>query len=353
MPILQADTDTITSRAEQFIAEATAIKMLDAELLDATDIGTHAIAWALQGVQVFSLRGKTPAIPSAHPAGDPLRGACKGDCGRHGHGVLDATTDLPTIVAWWSGRYAGHNIGGRVPANIVVVDVDPRSGGDESLAALERQHGRMPDAFGEISGRGDGGRHYWFRAPAGPLSSSRLGRGIDIKTHSGYVVLPPSIHPDTGRPYEKVDGPITPPPAWLAGLLLPEQPKPSTSTRAMTPATARTAHDFFNTGTGTGLSIEKFNENTSWRDVLEPHGWRPVGGDGDADGARWLHPTATSSTSASVRGGRLYIYTPNTDFDVTEASDPHGYSKFDAHAVLNHRGDMKAAARQLAGKAAA
>ena len=36
-----------------------------------------------------------------------------------------------------------------------------------------------------------------------------------------------------------------------------------------------------------------------------------------------------------------------TPFEVTESGNRHGYTKFRAHAVLNHRGDMSAAARAL------
>lgn len=153
-------------------------------------------------------------------------------------------------------------------------------------------------------------------------------------------MLPPSIHPDTGKPYVKVDGPIPVPPGWLTRLMLPE--------RVSTPSTrpSRPARVF----AGPSLA-DQFNSTATWADVLEPHGWRAVFGDGDSDGSRWRHPAATSPTSASVRGGRLYVYSPNTPFEVTEASDPHGHSKFHAYAVLNHGGDMSAAARDLAGKA--
>ena len=49
------------------------------------------------GWPCFPLRAgtKIPAIPSAHPVGDPKRGICKGECGNPGHGVLDATTKIP------------------------------------------------------------------------------------------------------------------------------------------------------------------------------------------------------------------------------------------------------------------
>ncbi|MGV0790484.1 bifunctional DNA primase/polymerase [Mycolicibacterium sp. XJ1819] len=311
--------------AALLIAEATSIKMLNAHVVDATDIGTWAVLWALRGVPVM------PVKPDKSPV---LR-----------HGFLDATTDLATVVSWWSGRFRGLNIGGRVPENVVVVDIDPRHGGDKALAELERRHGPLPEVFGSVSGRGDGGRHYWFAKPPGVKLSSKLLAGIDVKTHeTGYVVLPPSIHPVSGKPYTIVKGRIRPMPGWLTRALTPQPPQPVPSSRTRTTR----PRGFFNTGSSI---VEKFNANTTWPEVLEPHGWRLVGGDGDSDNSRWLHPTATSATSASVRGGRLYVYSPNTPFDVTETGDRHGHSKFHAYAILNHHGDMSTAARQLAGKA--
>lgn len=279
-----------------------------------------ALEYATHNWPVFPLRGKVPAIAGSR-------------------GVLDGTTDLGTVAVWWSGRYAGHNIGGRVPESMIVIDVDPRHGGTESLGILEDRHGPLPQTLTTLSGRGDGGRHLFFRRPAGKLSDRRLGCGIDLKTSSGYVVLPPSIHPDSGKPYERIEAPVAAPPAWLVELLRPER-------RPVGPVRR-------NFGTFTGPSVaDQFSENTSWATILEPHGWRCLDADPDADAARWLHPTATSACSATVRNGCLFVYSPNTPFDVTEASNPHGYTRFRAYAVLNHDGDLRAAARALKGKAA-
>jgi Bifunctional DNA primase/polymerase, N-terminal len=52
-----------------------------------------ALEYAARGVPVLPLSGKLPRIPAAHTPGDPLYGQCKGQCGREGHGVHDATTD--------------------------------------------------------------------------------------------------------------------------------------------------------------------------------------------------------------------------------------------------------------------
>ena len=274
-----------------------------------------AVEYAQHHWPVFPLRGKLPAIAG-------------------GRGVLDATTDVATVTAWWN-RYRGANIGGRVPESMVVLDIDPRHGGGWSLGELERIHGRLPDTLMTISGRGDGGRHLFFRRPRGKLSFKRLGPGIDIKTSTGYVVLAPSIHPETGRPYQRVDAPVAAPPAWLIALLLPEPvAPPARSAPRRSPLTGPSTAD-------------DYCRSVSWADILMPHGWSLLDADPGADGARWLHPTATSSCSATIRNNCLFVYSPNTPFEVTEASQPKGYTKFRAYAVLEHNGDMKAAAHAL------
>ena len=82
----------------------------------------------------------------------------------------------------------------------------PAHGGNASLADLDRAHswcrarcGSSPALVGCTC------------TTATPASRCRRGRcpdrpGIDIKADGGYVVLPPSIHHRTGRPYRWGDG---------------------------------------------------------------------------------------------------------------------------------------------------
>lgn len=311
--------------ASALVAEALAMRLLSASILDAPDIGTHAIEFALHNWAVFPLNGKTPAI-------------------RGGHGVLDATTDLATVIARWADRYAGCNIGVRVPEPMMVVDIDPRHGGLDSWAALTGEHGEIPHCLMTLSGRMDGGRHLFMRRPPGKLSTAKLGPGIDLKTSTGYVVVPPSIHPDTGKRYIRVDGPVISPPRWLVDLLVMKPPAPPANRRSTPRSSGRSL--------SSARSVAgEFNAATSWSDVLMPHGWACRSGNPDANGAVWLHPSHTSNCSATVHDDdRLYIYSTSTTFEVTEAGNPRGYSKFDAYALLNHGGDMKAAARQRISK---
>jgi hypothetical protein len=139
------------------------------------------------------------------------------------HGVNDATSSPDTIRGWWS-RWPDANIGvatGRV-SGLVVLDVDPRNGGAESLARLQTEHGSLPRTPTALTG--GGGAHYLFAHPGAGEVRCRNGLpgypGIDLKGDGGYVVAPPSTHP-TGRPYSWQVTPVGPPapcPLWLIEL---------------------------------------------------------------------------------------------------------------------------------------
>jgi hypothetical protein len=306
--------------------------------------------------EIFPLRGKVPAIPRAHARllfvptcacregliemPNPQRD-CKGGCGRHGHGPYDATDDVAIVTECWSGPYQGCNIGARIPESMLMIDIDPRRGGEQSWADLTAQYGRFPDCATTYSGRGDGGRHLYVRRPPGGLTAQCLGSGIDLKTSTGYAVMAPSIHPDSGMPYTLLDGPVPTPPAWFVELVTENRLLHNGSGRRSPHTRPPSRHRSFPS------LADRYASSVSWADVLEPHGWECLDYSPDEDGSRWLHPAATSSCSATIRYGCLFVYSTNTPFEVTEAGNRKGYTKIRAHAVLNHHGDLRAAARAL------
>jgi hypothetical protein len=304
-----------------------------------TALGDAALAYATAGYQVFPLRGKLPRgnCPACEPRSPRYQPHRPADCACElCHGLYAATTDPQRIGRWW-GRWPQANIGARVPQGLFVLDLDPRHGALDRLAQLEAAHGPLPPTRVSLSGRGDGGQHRWFLHPGGPLSAARLGHGLDVKTHAGYVLLPPSRHPTTGNPYTWAEPTLDPAPvpAWLRRLLAP--PPATTAPRRPLP---RPHHQ--------GESVaERFNAQTSWAQVLGPHGWSCPDPTPDADGARWRHPGASNPKSATIRHGLLFVYTTATPFAPTEPGRPHGYTKFRAYAVLEHAGDLRAAARAL------
>jgi hypothetical protein len=271
-----------------------------------------------------------PGAPDLGPVAVlPLRG--KAPVTRHG--VHDATTD-PARIRGLLSRRGITGIGIPIPPWAVVLDIDPRSGGHLTLARLVAEHGPLPAILAAVTGRGDGGRHLWWVRPQGRLTGRHL-PGIDVLGSGRYVVAPPSVHPDTGNRYSWAMpvAPVAELPAWLAELLVePERP---------VQAVPRSGGLYVGRLTGPS-PVEEINRSTSWHDVLMPHGWTCVRGDGDADGSAWRHPAATSRVSATVRGGRLYIWTPNTPFAASAPGEPRGYSRAEALAVLDHGGDLAA-----------
>jgi hypothetical protein len=90
--------------------------------------------------------------------------------------------------------------GAPVPESLIVADFDPRKNPD-CVAQIETLMGEpLTETLTAWSGRNDGGRHLYYLRPAGPLTSTRLPKGIDLKVN-GYCIVPPSIHPATGQPY--------------------------------------------------------------------------------------------------------------------------------------------------------
>lgn len=186
-----------------------------------TDMLQAALDYARDGVHVF---------PVYEPMGDVC--ACKAgaDCEspakhpRTANGFHDATTDESRIRKWWA-RWPYANIAiATEPSSLLVIDIDPRHGGSDSLHKLERAHGELKTRTVLTGG---GGSHLWFRAPRNIQTRSRslaLGNaypGIDSRASGGYIVAPPSGH-ISGSRYEyevSASREIVDAPPWLLALL--------------------------------------------------------------------------------------------------------------------------------------
>lgn len=110
-----------------------------------------------------------------------------------GRGCLDATDD-DSLVIEWSDRYPRANVGlaTGLPSRLIVVDLDPRNGSEESIARLAARGQLFPDTV--TAQTANGGKHlYYAYEPELKNSKSVLARGIDLKTSGGYVVAPPSV----------------------------------------------------------------------------------------------------------------------------------------------------------------
>jgi hypothetical protein len=107
-------------------------------------------------------------------------------------------------------------------SGLVVLDVDPGHGGDESLARFVHRYAPFPATVEAVTG--GGGRHFYFAHPGGDMRNrAGLAPGIDLRGDGGMVVAPPSMHP-SGRRYAWRTGhapharSLAPMPTWLADL---------------------------------------------------------------------------------------------------------------------------------------
>ena len=112
-----------------------------------------------------------------------------------------ATTDPETIRHWWSEMPQANIAIACGPSGLVVADLDPDKGGLEAWTDLKQQHRFNDDTV--TSQTGGGGEHRLYTAPEEANirnSAGKLGPGIDIRANGGYIVAPPSVHPN-GTPY--------------------------------------------------------------------------------------------------------------------------------------------------------
>ncbi|MEU6959924.1 bifunctional DNA primase/polymerase [Streptomyces chrestomyceticus] len=195
---------------------------------------THALVAAGRGYSVLPLtRAKLPAVRSPHHADpSPTSTPCRGDCGRPGHGIHDATSDPLAVrrlfaAAPWATAYG--IACGVPPHHLIGIDLDTKNGAD-GLTALRllaaQHHFALPPTVTVRTP--SGGRHLYFSgppAPPVPNSAGRLAPGIDIRGTGGYLVGPGSR---TSRgEYHLVPGTPRLPtaaPAPLLSLLPPQSP---------------------------------------------------------------------------------------------------------------------------------
>lgn len=141
-------------------------------------------------------------------------------------GVKDASRDEETARHRWRLEpTANVGIACGAPSGVDVLDVDGPDG-EAALAELERQHGPLPPTIEALTARG---RHLYFRADDRVTNSARkLGAGLDTRGQGGYVVAPPSLHPN-GRRYAWRPGhapgerEIAPWPSWVVEVFAPSR----------------------------------------------------------------------------------------------------------------------------------
>jgi hypothetical protein len=154
-----------------------------------------------------------------------------------GQGWKDATTDKGRVTHWWT-QEPGANIGIACGlSGLVVIDIDSKNGapGRHTWAELLNAHEDTPDTL--ASRTPNDGVHLWFKANGKRIKSSvrKLGPGLDVRAHGGYVVAPPSVV--DGRSYEWINpgAETVQIPTWLSDALAQEEKKPAGKTTTAPP----------------------------------------------------------------------------------------------------------------------
>lgn len=259
-----------------------------------------------------------------------------------------ATTDLAQIATWHTHTPASNWGVACGPSHLVVIDEDKRGELKRFLADAGKT---LPDTY-RVKTRD--GAHYYYRANpdvqvGNGATFKACGYDIDTRADGGYVVAAGCIHPEGGI-YEASgslkDIPVLP--TWCARFLAYREYPGNVQPQAPQAGKLQEKEESICHPTCVapsqrpGDAIDAF---LTWEDILEPHGWRKtLRGTGGEQ--LWTRPGKTEGASASTgyRGDRqrLYVFSTNTVF-----TPETPYTKFGAYAVLNHGGDMKAAARAL------
>ncbi len=130
------------------------------------------------------------------------------------HGCLDATLDWKQAERWWT-AHPDHGVGIATGHAFDVIDVD----GEAALDALDRAAPiGTRVVYGPIVVTGRPGVHLYVEA-TGRGNTAGLLLGVDFRGKGGYVIAPPSVHPN-GTPYlwdlnHDCCAELNPVPAWL------------------------------------------------------------------------------------------------------------------------------------------
>ena len=144
----------------------------------------------------------------------PLKKQSKEPCKFLRHGYLDASDDIKTLQKWFKDPELNIGLGIR-QSQLVVLDFDKRN------AVNKQSWQNYFDWCMKLNThtvKTDDGYHFYFKTQPDLPFKGKLIHGIDIK-YKGYVVLPPSIHPN-GTQYTLINDvePIDLPDTLMKGM---------------------------------------------------------------------------------------------------------------------------------------
>ena len=271
--------------------------------------------------------------------------------------------DREQIASWFSGAATGIGvITGAVSGNLEMLEMEGRAVNSGLLdEARELAHNSGLGELWEIISNGyveftpSGGLHWLYRIADEPVpGNTKLARRpgendtvevlAETRGEGGFVVTAPSYgstHP-SGRAWQLLKGS----PALIPMLSMEERDSIHQIFKALDSMPIKEAIAQVLTpkeSTAKDKPGDAFNESATWKEILEPIGWKIVFTNNGV--IYWRRPgkdIGISATTGRNDGDNLFVFTTSTSF---EAEKP--YSKFAAFAHLNHGGDFSAAAKEL------
>ena len=262
------------------------------------------------------------------------------------------------IEATFEGKSGVGIICGKISGGLEVLDFDEASFVPKWEGLVEAGNGDLLVQLPRVV-TPTGGVHIYFRSNAcdGNLKlawkkedENNYAIAIETRGEGGYVLAPgceEACH-DSGGSYEQVSGPP-----------IADCPIISEEDRALLLSCAYSLNEKVGsveivpqaTESLTGMKDrpgDQFNRQANWAEILRPSGWKLVRRNEDGS-CFWQRPgkdgaggsATTGHCSNEESGDLLYVFSSNAEpFEGGRA-----YSKFAAHALVNHERDFSAASR--------
>ena len=107
------------------------------------------------------------------------------------HGVRDATRTADKIFIYFKDNQTNIALAPGKESNLLVVDIDPRNGGLESLEELQSLD--KDEVYCGIQTTAGGGYHYYFSYDEEFSRTSKPMPGIDLLSNGNYAIISPSV----------------------------------------------------------------------------------------------------------------------------------------------------------------
>jgi len=270
---------------------------------------------------------------------------------------------IEQISDWFA---TGHNgigvITGAVSGNLEMLEMEGRAVNSGLLdeareLAINSGLGELWEIIsnGYVEFTPSGGLHWLYRIADEPVpGNTKLARRpgendtvevlAETRGEGGFVVTAPShgtTHP-SGQPWVMLKGSA----ATIPMLSMEERDSIHQIFKALDSMPVKEAIAQVLTpkeSTAKDKPGDAFNESATWKEILEPIGWKIVFANNGV--TYWRRPgkdQGISATTGRNDGDNLFVFTTSTSF---ESEKP--YSKFAAFAHIHHQGDFSQAAKAL------